>query len=261
MAQVNASQDLLVLDHMSLYFGGVRANHEVSFKVGEGVLYGLIGPNGAGKSTIFNVITGLYRPTSGEVYFRGEGIKGVSSFDLAKKGIGRTFQNIRLFKELTVLENVMTSFFHSAQSGLASSLFQTDAYLKEEAEVEFKAIELLKLMGLEDHIYEQAQSLPYGKQRKLEMARALGLGPSLLLLDEPAAGLNPAETKELTTLIAHIQKTKNISVLLIEHDMKLVMEICQKIFVLDYGTLIAEGGPQEIQSNPRVIQAYLGVDD
>lgn len=253
--------DLLKLDNMSLYFGGVRANHEVTFSVGEGVLYGLIGPNGAGKSTIFNVVTGLYTPTAGDVFFKGESIKGVPSYELARKGIGRTFQNIRLFKELTVLENVMTSFFSKSSCGYGSIIFRTQAYLEEEKRVKQEALELLELMGLSAHANDKAQSLPYGKQRKLEMARALGLGPSLLLLDEPAAGLNPSETKELTNLIAKIQKSKKISVLLIEHDMKLVMEICEKIFVLDYGTLIAEGDSSAIQSNPRVIEAYLGVED
>ncbi|MDH4468639.1 MAG: ABC transporter ATP-binding protein [Bacteriovoracaceae bacterium] len=256
-----SNQPLLKLDNMSLYFGGVRANHQVTFSMGEGLLYGLIGPNGAGKSTIFNVITGLYTPTSGDVFFQGESIKGRPSYELAKRGIGRTFQNIRLFKELTVLENVMTSFFHQTPGGYGSALFRTDFYSANEKIVREKSLELLELMGLIDNAEEKAQSLPYGKQRKLEMARALGLNPTLLLLDEPAAGLNPSETKELTNLIAKIQKTKKISVLLIEHDMKLVMEICEKIFVLDYGTLIAEGGAAEIQSNPRVIEAYLGVED
>jgi branched-chain amino acid transport system ATP-binding protein len=251
----------LEIENMSLEFGGVKACQNVTMKLDPAILYGLIGPNGAGKSTIFNVLTGIYGPTKGDVRLNGESLVGKKPFEIAQKGIGRTFQNIRLFKELTVLENVMTSFYSSSNTTLLDQIFQNKKFYQEEDEIRHTSMELLDVMGIKDLSYVPAGSLPYGKQRKLEIARALGLNPKLLLLDEPAAGLNPAETRELTDLIRDIQKTRNITVLLIEHDMGLVMKICEKIYVLVQGQLVCEGKADVIQNDKRVIEAYLGVDE
>lgn len=251
----------LEVENMSLEFGGVKACQNVNLKLEPGILYGLIGPNGAGKSTIFNVLTGIYPPTRGDVRLSGESLVNKKPFEIAQKGIGRTFQNIRLFKELTVLENVMSAFYSSSHSSLVDMVFETEKFHAEENEVKAKALELLKVMGIEDLADVPAGGLPYGKQRKLEIARALGLNPKLLLLDEPAAGLNPTETRELTDLIRKIQKDRNITVLLIEHDMGLVMKICEKIYVLVQGQLVCEGTADVVQNDKRVIEAYLGVDE
>lgn len=250
----------LEINNMSLEFGGVKACQDVSLSLEPGLLYGIIGPNGAGKSTIFNVLTGIYAPTKGDVVFQGKSLIGKRPYEIARQGIGRTFQNIRLFKDLTVLQNVMTSFHSSSQSNLKDMIFQTKSYQDEEEIIRLKSLELLDVMGIKKHADEVASGLPYGKQRKLEIARALGLNPSLLLLDEPAAGLNPSETHELTDLIKHIQRSRNITVLLIEHDMGLVMKICEKIYVLVQGELVCEGSAEVIQNDKRVIEAYLGVD-
>lgn len=246
---------------MSLEFGGVKACQNVTMKLEPGILYGLIGPNGAGKSTIFNVLTGIYPPTRGDVKLSGESLVGKKPFEIAQKGIGRTFQNIRLFKDLTVLENVMSAFYSSSHSSIVDMVFETKKFHIEEDEVRKKSMDLLKVMGIEDLAEVPAGGLPYGKQRKLEIARALGLNPKLLLLDEPAAGLNPTETRELTDLIRKIQKDRNITVLLIEHDMGLVMKICEKIYVLVQGQLVCEGTADIVQNDKRVIEAYLGVDE
>ena len=246
---------------VTLQFGGLKACSNVSLELGPGILYGLIGPNGAGKSTLFNMLTGIYAPTKGDILMNGESIVGKKSFEIAQMGVGRTFQNIRLFKDLTVEQNVMTAFFSQSKSTLATCFWGTQSYQDEEQEVREKSKKLLDRMGLLDHAQDLAGSLPYGKQRKLEIARALGLEPKLLLLDEPAAGLNPSETRELTGLIRAIQKERGITVLLIEHDMRLVMDICEKIFVLVQGELTCEGVPDVVQNDPKVIQAYLGVDE
>jgi branched-chain amino acid transport system ATP-binding protein len=250
----------LEIENMSLEFGGVKACQNVNMKLEPGILYGLIGPNGAGKSTIFNVLTGIYAPTHGDVKLAGQSLVGKKPFEIAQLGIGRTFQNIRLFKELTVLENVMTAFYSANHTGLVDQIFETKAFHKEEEETRIKSMELLDVMGIKDLAHVPAGGLPYGKQRKLEIARALGLNPKLLLLDEPAAGLNPAETRELTNLIRDIQKARHITVLLIEHDMGLVMKICEKIYVLVQGQLVCEGVAEVVQNDKRVIEAYLGVD-
>ncbi len=250
----------LEIENMSLEFGGVKACQNVTMKLEPGILYGLIGPNGAGKSTIFNVLTGIYGPTKGDVRLNGETLVGKKPFEVAQKGIGRTFQNIRLFKDLTVLENVMTSFYSSSHTTLLDQIFQNFNFRQEEEKIRHKSMELLDVMGIKDLYDVPAGGLPYGKQRKLEIARALGLNPKLLLLDEPAAGLNPAETRELTDLIGDIQKSRNITVLLIEHDMGLVMKICEKIYVLVQGQLVCEGTADVVQNDKRVIEAYLGVD-
>lgn len=251
----------LEIDNMSLEFGGVKACQNVSMKLEPGILYGLIGPNGAGKSTIFNVLTGIYPPTRGDVRLSGESLVNKKPFEIAQKGIGRTFQNIRLFKDLTVLENVMSAFYSASKSTMIDMIFETGTFHAEEEDVRKKSMELLKVMGISDLADVPAGGLPYGKQRKLEIARALGLNPKLLLLDEPAAGLNPTETRELTDLIRKIQKDRNITVLLIEHDMGLVMKICEKIYVLVQGQLVCEGTADVVQNDKRVIEAYLGVDE
>lgn len=252
---------ILQVDQAALHFGGIKACQNVSFCLEPGKLYGLIGPNGAGKTTIFNLLTCVYLPTAGNICFQGKSIVGSLPHQIAQLGIGRTFQNIRLFRELTVLENVMTSMFSQGRSSLWDNVFRTRKFLDEEANFRTKAREFLEVLGIAQFAEQTAGSLSYGNQRKLEIARALGLNPKLLLLDEPAAGLNPTETVELTHLIRDIQKKLNITVLLIEHDMRLVMEICEHIFVLDHGCLIAEGNAQTIQNNPKVIEAYLGVDE
>lgn len=246
---------------VTLQFGGLKACANVSLKLEPGILYGLIGPNGAGKSTLFNMLTGIYAPTKGDIHMNGASIVGKKSFEIAQMGVGRTFQNIRLFKELTVEQNVMTAFYSQSTSTLSTCFWGTASFEAEEASVREKSRKLLERMGLLEHAEDLAGSLPYGKQRKLEIARALGLEPKLLLLDEPAAGLNPSETRELTELIRSIQKERGITVLLIEHDMRLVMDICEKIFVLVQGELTCEGTPDVVQNDHRVIQAYLGVDE
>ncbi|MFA6238532.1 MAG: ABC transporter ATP-binding protein [Bacteriovorax sp.] len=255
-----SSDPLLKLNNVTMKFGGLTAVSDVSFSVNQTDLVAIIGPNGAGKTTLFNTITGIYTPTSGSVVFNLKDLLGVNSSDIADLGIARTFQNIRLFKDLSVLDNIRLAKHTRINYGFWSGIFRTPAYHREEQKIEAECMELLKLFKLEDKFDYLAKNLSYGAQRKLEMARALATGPKLLLLDEPAAGMNPTETKELTELIHFIRDQFKIAIILIEHDMKLVMEIAEKIFVLDYGNLIAEGSPKEIQNNKRVIEAYLGAD-
>ena len=251
---------ILEVDNVTLRFGGVVALNEVSFHINEGEILGLIGPNGAGKTTCFNVMTGVYQPTSGAVRFRGEPLGRRKRFEITKLGIARTFQNIRLFGNMTALENVMVGADTHHRTGVLSAMFRLPRHRVEEAEGRARAEELLEFMGLTRVSGELARNLPYGDQRRLEIARALATRPKLLCLDEPAAGFNPAEKAKLMDLIRKI-RDQGYTVLLIEHDMRLVMGVTDRIVVLEFGRKIAEGLPAEIRDNPAVVAAYLGVDE
>ncbi len=253
---------ILTVKKLTKSFGGLTAVSNVNMEIHQGELVGLIGPNGAGKTTLFNLLTGVYVPTSGKITLNKDGkeksMQGLKPYTICKAGVARTFQNIRLFKELTVLDNVRIAMHQNVKYGLAASFFHLPSYVREEKKLVQESIDFLKIFKLEDKKDELAKNLSYGEQRHLEIARALATNPSLLLLDEPAAGMNPAETAQLTELIEWIRGEFNLTILLIEHDMSLVMKICERIYVLDYGTVIANGTPDEIKSNKRVIEAYLG---
>jgi branched-chain amino acid transport system ATP-binding protein len=250
---------ILVADKVTMRFGGLFANRDVDFRVPRGSIVSLIGPNGAGKTTFFNQLTGMLEPTSGEIAFEGASIVGMEPHEIAELGIGRTFQNIRLFGAMTSLANVMVGSHHRLRASWWASLLKLPRARAEEVAVEQKARELLELVGLRRRYYDDAaRNLPYGDQRRLELARALAGEPKLLLLDEPTAGMNPGETAQMTALIRRIRYELNLTVLLIEHDMKVVMGISERITVLDHGELLAEGTPEEIRANSMVIEAYLG---
>lgn len=252
---------MLEVTSLGISFGGLRAVDELSMKIEKGGLVGLIGPNGAGKTTAFNMLTGVYRPTDGGIRLDGQNLIGKKPHEICKLGVARTFQNIRLFSQLSVLDNVKTGLHNQITYSFAESMFHLGSYRKKEKQMDEKAMELLRVFDLDGVADYKAANLPYGKQRKLEIARALATNPKLLLLDEPAAGMNPSETAELMANIVKIRDTFGIAIMLIEHDMSLVMNICEGICVLNFGKVIAKGTAEEIQNNDAVIEAYLGKQD
>jgi len=249
---------VLKIEGLAKFFGGLRAVYDFSIEVPEGALYGLIGPNGAGKTTVFNMVTGLYKSSAGEIDFLGKDITGMEPYDITQMGIARTFQNIRIFPTLTVLDNVRIAYHPHAKYSMTDAILRTDRFERYEKELTEEAQDFLAVFGLQDLQDEIASNLPYGQRRRLEIARALAAEPKLLLLDEPAAGMNPQETVELMDLIHFIRDRFHLTILLIEHQMRVVMGICEHITVMDFGEIIARGKPREIQTNPQVIEAYLG---
>ena len=249
---------LLQVKRLSHYFGGLKAVSNFNLDLEPGELVGIIGPNGAGKTTVFNLITGVYRPTEGQIFFNGHNLVGLYPHQIISKGIARTFQTIRLFKELSVLDNVRIACYSQVRYSPLSSLLHSKSFIDEEQRIRQKAWHLLDIFNLTKYAQAQAKNLPYGEQRRLEIARALATKPRLLLLDEPAAGMNPGEIKRLMELIQWIRQQFDLTIILIEHQMRVVMGICERILVMDFGETIAEGNPKEIQSNPRVLEAYLG---
>ncbi|MEN2983736.1 MAG: ABC transporter ATP-binding protein [Dictyoglomaceae bacterium] len=249
---------ILEVNDLSCAFGGLMAVANLDFYVEEKEILGIIGPNGAGKTTVFNLITGFYSPLRGEIIFKGRNIERLKPYQITRLGIARTFQNPRLFKQLTVIDNVRIAMHKTYNAKIVEALLRKNKFLEEERIQEDKAKEILEFFHLYERRNEIAQNLPYGEQRRLEIARAMATNPTLLLLDEPAAGMNPQEAKELMNLISYIRNKFNVTIILIEHHMEVVMGICERIIVLDYGMKIAEGKPEEIRNNPRVIEAYLG---
>jgi len=255
--------EVLNVENLTIRFGGLTAVSNVSLHADEGELIGLIGPNGAGKTTTFNMLTGVYTPTEGKITFTNKQgqtkvLNGKKPYKVAQEGISRTFQNIRLFKEATVMDNVRLAMHKNIQYSVFSAVMKFPKYVKEEETMRSQALEILEFVGLKDKAEEYAMNLPYGEQRKLEIARAVATQANVIFLDEPAAGMNPIETEELSNLVRRLKKDYNLTIILIEHDMKFVMNLCERIYVLDFGQLIAEGTPEEIKNNKRVIEAYLG---
>ncbi len=255
---VTSAVPVLKTEHLCIQFGGLRAVDDVNLEIKKGELYGLIGPNGAGKTTLFNLLTGVYKPTSGKIYLCGKDITGKAPAEINRQGIARTFQNIRLFNNLTVIENVMVGLSNRIPCSVPQSIFRLPRHKASEREFYERALELLKLFQLDDYKDYLAANLPYGKQRKLEIARAMATNPTLLLLDEPAAGMNPNETQELMDDITFVRNKFDMTILLIEHDMRLVGGICENLTVLNFGTELAKGETATVLSDPEVIKAYLG---
>ncbi len=249
---------LLKTENIGITFGGLRAVSNFDITIEQGELVGLIGPNGAGKTTIFNMLTGVYLPTEGRITIGKQLVNGKKPYQIVNLGLGRTFQNIRLFSDLSVIDNIKIAFHKDMSYNSVTAIFRLPKYWKEEREITDKAMELLALFDMQADANNLAKNLPYGKQRKLEICRALATNPKLLLLDEPAAGMNPSETKELMETIHFIRDKFGVTILLIEHDMNLVMGICERLIVIDYGMIIAKGKPEEIRTNKKVIEAYLG---
>lgn len=249
---------VLEVNNLGISFGGLRAVDNLNLKIEKGCLYGLIGPNGAGKTTVFNMLTGVYTPTDGKILLNGEDITGKNTIEINKAGIARTFQNIRLFDGLSVIDNIKVGLHNSNKYSTFSSILRLPKFFKTEKIITEKAMELLAVFGLDKEARTMAKNLPYGKQRKLEIARALATNPMLLLLDEPAAGMNPNETQELMDTIRFIRDKFDMTILLIEHDMRLVAGICEELTVLNFGTILASGKPDEVLKDPKVITAYLG---
>ena len=250
--------EVLNVSNLGIKFGGLQAVDDFNLNVRNKEIVGLIGPNGAGKTTVFNLLTHVYTPSNGSIMLKGENLKGKSTHEITHSGIARTFQNIRLFKELTVLDNVKIALHNGMKYSFFASIFRLPNYWKEEKKAQEAAMQLLKVFNMENMAYELADSLPYGAQRRLEIARALATNPKVLLLDEPAAGMNPSETEELLNTVREIREKFDVAIILIEHDMSLVMNVCDRIIVLNYGLIIANGEPEEIKNNPMVIEAYLG---